>query len=148
MMATWHNWLSYIGDNLEAAAKGEDRLEFWDHIVSHLEGGSGSKFVTGWISTFSVFSSQGQWFGEPFDNKSQVLPPGVKSPFPVVATNDLASGVAMLPVVLHDNGIQLNAYWFAGHISMSVSGEEDTVQPKTDWCIAHKIQPEAGCCLF
>ena len=56
-MAKWHKWLTYIGDNLVASAKGEERLEFWDCIVNHIEGGSGVHFVSGWISTFSVFSS-------------------------------------------------------------------------------------------
>jgi hypothetical protein len=66
LMAQWHSWLSVIGDNLLASVKGENRLEFWDKVCSNHGGGSGPSYISGWISTFSVFTEKGEFQGNCF----------------------------------------------------------------------------------
>jgi hypothetical protein len=54
-MLKWHGLLTVICDKLVRSAEGEPDLEFWDIIVNRMGGGSGPTYLSGWISTFSVF---------------------------------------------------------------------------------------------
>lgn len=61
LMEKWHGWLAYICDNLVVSANGGDCLEFWDKVACNCGGGSGPSFISGWLSTFAVFSAKGDW---------------------------------------------------------------------------------------
>lgn len=55
-MADWHDMLSTVIDNFVFNVQGHDTVEFWDHILSNEEGGSGCPDkLTGWATAFCFF---------------------------------------------------------------------------------------------
>ena len=138
-MEVWHGWLAHICDNLVASANGSPSMDFWDKVACHLGGGSGPSYISGWLSTFAVFNSKGEWQGEKTKFEGKFGQPDVDTGFPVIDTTDLPAGVTSVPVLVDDNGTEYDCFMFAGHIGYKTNEEKDTVIPRTDWCIATKL---------
>ena len=112
-------------------------MEFWDKVACHIGGGSGPSYISGWISAFAVFTSKGEWQGDktihnPLFHGGNATEYG----FPVIDTDDIPAGVTSVPVKVDDNGTLYDCHMFAGHIGYSVTSSNDTIIPRTDWCIA------------
>ena len=137
-MESWHSWLVHICDNLVASANGSPSMEFWDKICCHLGGGSGPSYISGWISTFAIFNSEGKFQGDKtsFQGRGE---PEVNTGFPVIDTSDLPAGITSVPVLVDDNGTEYNCFMFAGHMGYTSNEAKDTIIPRTDWCIATKL---------
>ncbi|KAJ6552859.1 hypothetical protein B0H19DRAFT_949997 [Mycena capillaripes] len=50
-----------------------DNLDFWGKVVCESVGGSGSRYWSGWITSFCVFSFEGKWQGPRLDTVSLVI---------------------------------------------------------------------------
>jgi hypothetical protein len=135
-MTKWHGWLSTICDNLIASASGSDTIEFWDHVVSHIGRGSAIHYLSGWLSTFTVFNSKGEWL-ENNEELKQTIEIGSEEVFyPIINDMIMAAGYSVVPVLFDDNGVKYDCQMFTGQISFDVTGDGDTIVPRSDWCIA------------
>jgi hypothetical protein len=54
-------------------------------------------------------------------------------------TGKFSSGICKVPITLHVAGQERECTMFAGQVARMQLGEhEDTVQPRTDWCIVEQ----------
>ena len=60
-MQQWHEWLAHILDQLVESVRGNPDLTFWETCIRYQPNGSGPGYLSGWMSTFNVFTSLGKW---------------------------------------------------------------------------------------
>jgi hypothetical protein len=116
----------------ETASNDEEREElkiFWTQIASY-RGGSGPKWLSGWITAFCPFNCDGEWIDKrcapgapppspPAGGKTRrsgfslVLDGEI---FPIVDSKKVPSGSLEVDVKLTDNGEEVDALLVAGHL--------------------------------
>ena len=138
-------------------AKGvEPDLEFWDKICDYRRGGSGPDYMSGWITAFCVWSSEGKWLGPPL---RPLEPPRVWRPlleldgvqYTTLDISDIPPGFCEVDVLLNDNGVKFNCMMVSGLVGTWVldsnalrrgqekeegrerEGERDKVTPFAAW---------------
>jgi len=133
-MSQWHELLAPVLDKFVESAGGKPDLKFWDRVCSHIGGGSGPSYLSGWITVFSVFTAKGEWQG----SRKSVNTWGedVKSPWPIIETGDLALGTISVPLLVDDNGVEYQTHMFAGQFGYDCVLDGKGIQPRSDWCIA------------
>lgn len=129
-MKAWLNLLRPILNEFVNCFKAKPSIEFWEKICSWKKRGSGSPILSGWITTFCVFSEKGQWQG---DLKTT-------SPWPSIDESDIPSGQVKVAVKVDDNGTEHNCEIIAGH-NRIILVNKHTLQPGLGW-ILQKIQPQ------
>lgn len=130
-MTAWHQLLAPVLDEFVKSASGDPSIAFWDRVCSHHGGGSGPSYLSGWVTVFAVFNSDGEW--QP--NRSQV-------PYPMIDFDSLPVGVVSVPVLVDDNGTQYDTQLLGGQFAFEEAGSEGVaIQPRTDWCIAYLGKP-------
>ncbi|CAM9612750.1 unnamed protein product [Ectocarpus sp. 12 AP-2014] len=66
VMEVWVGYLRKVCDGFVESAEHPDStetLQFWDKVVSHIGGGSGVSYITGWLSAFACFNKDGKFMG-------------------------------------------------------------------------------------
>ena len=132
----WADMLEKVVIQFVNARKGSPDMSFWNRICSNLGGGSGPRYLSGWITTFCVFNNDGKWQDDQYD----IVNCGKEtmSEFPIVNTNDIPSGYVTVPVKIDDNGIaEYYSIVFAGHMS-TAKVDDITIQPHLSWVMALK----------
>ncbi|KAF9563403.1 hypothetical protein EC968_004857 [Mortierella alpina] len=125
----------------------QETKDFWQRIASYSGGGSGPTYLSGWITAFLFFDADGKslhemthsddWTGQP------VLGLSLEgATFHVVDTSDIPPAYADVPVLLDDNGVEVNTTMVAGLMGIRVSGKNDIVQPQAAWWIAEDLPQE------
>ncbi|CBJ33385.1 conserved unknown protein [Ectocarpus siliculosus] len=64
VMEVWVGYLRKVCDGFVESAEHPDStetLQFWDKVVSHIGGGSGVSYITGWLSAFACFNKDGKF---------------------------------------------------------------------------------------
>lgn len=118
LMCTWHALLKPILLEFVQSANGKPNIDFWDRICHKKGGGSGPRYLGGWITAFCRFSEKGDWQGGD-----------------VINDNDVPVGYVSVPVTVDDNGQIYKTRMFAG--SLAAERVDDyTLAPRSDWCIA------------
>ncbi|KAG0338179.1 hypothetical protein BG000_004414 [Podila horticola] len=115
----------------------EETKDFWMRISQREFGGSGPSYISGWITAFCFFSSEGVSL---YKNNY-----GVKlgdTAFHHVQTDDIPMGYADVPVLLDENGRETKAVMVAGLVGIRVTGNHDTVQPQPAWWISEDASEE------
>eukprot|EP00121_Abeoforma_whisleri_P000143 Awhi_evm1s129 len=132
LMTKWHGFLVPVLDELVSASAGNPDVDFWSRICHYSGGGSGPRYLSGWISSFSVFSARGQWQGDRLAKHD-----GVNQSFPLIETGDITSGLVTVPVLIDDNGKQYNSQMFAGSFAsnLDVNQKGSKISPSLDWAI-------------
>ena len=136
VMKEWVELLTVVLDKFVETKCGVDNMEFWDRICHYLEGGSGPTYLSGWITTFAVFNKDRKWQGYRRNIRGKVA----KVAWPAIDTQDLPPGAAAVPVLIDDNGTKYDGHMMAGHFAYD--GNDTTIQPRADWCIAVDLKPE------
>jgi hypothetical protein len=122
-----------------ASAKGTPDLEWWKRVCSHHGNGSGPRYLSGWITSFCAFSTEGKWVGNQkavrgnwgSDNYCDVnsyAPEG----WIIINTNDIPTGSVNCDVELDDNGTTYQCELLAGH-SGSAALNKTTLTPHVSW---------------
>lgn len=139
LMTTWKNILVPILDQFITASRGSIDLSFWDRICSHIPGGSGPSYISGWITAFTCFGIEGNWQAKMVTGES----------WPRIDTNEVNIGFISVPFDLDDNGVEYKAMFFSGHIFHSFVNN-NTVQPRLDWIMTlvdeDQIEKATGGC--
>ncbi|KIK52327.1 hypothetical protein GYMLUDRAFT_64278 [Collybiopsis luxurians FD-317 M1] len=145
---------------------GEQNLEFWQKVAHYHGGGSGPRYLSGWITAFCVFNEDGIWIGNP---------PGTKLPdasssiehksssrrrsliiddayYHRLNTNNIPAAYADVDVKLGDNGDLFDTIMVAGLVGMHVcdtgdttlseTGQKDLLKPMPGWWIFIKRDPD------
>jgi len=134
LMTKWQGMLAPVLDKFVQSRVGQADVKFWDNVCCHTGGGSGPTYLSGWVTTFCVFTAEGCWQG----GHMEAWKSGrrVKSNWPIIDTNDLPIASVMVPVLVDDNGREYQTKMFAGQFAYDVLGDATTIQPRSDWCIA------------
>ena len=145
----WVEILLPILEQFHETSKGNIDVEFWKKICSYYSEGSGSDYVSGWITVFCVFGDKGRWQGEigtsfermvckegyPRNIPSSWEKQKIVSEYPRIDTDDIPSGYVTMPIIIDDNGMEHKSIMFAGHMLSERLGE-NSFAPKLTWAIA------------
>jgi len=132
-MEKWSALLKPILEQFIMARRGKPDLDFWKNVCSHHPNGSGPKYISGWITAFTVFTEKGLYRGD--DN---MLPRQQgKSVYPVIDTNKIASGRIQVDVLVNDNGTKHSCEIVAGHQYIVVTNQH-SLQPGVGWMLFKK----------
>ena len=159
LMTEWCALLAPVLDQFVLSAEGKPDLAFWDRICHHHGGGSGPRYLSGWITVFACFQKDGKWQGKvPFkkphdqfgfnrDGREYVDTGEPREcDYPFINTNDLPIGALSVPVLVDDNGVEYNTHMVAGQFAFEIvddeEGHHDTIRSRTDWCIAYDVDKQ------
>ncbi|KDO25409.1 hypothetical protein SPRG_09351 [Saprolegnia parasitica CBS 223.65] len=139
-MQQWTAMLAPILDQFVAAAKSQADVAFLDRICSHEGGGSGPRYLNGWISVFCVFNDEGKWQGDKYDKCCNASPIRmiVMYDFPLVDMQDILPGYLTVDVTTDDNGTECKALMFAGHMAYCIGDDKASIAPSLSWAMALK----------
>ncbi|CAL8075332.1 unnamed protein product [Orchesella dallaii] len=156
----WYELLHPIIKKFVAAKKGKNSPKFWRAIVDRYAG-SGFDYISGWITAFCVFDSEGNWQRRLFNrrgktplqnwlrsNQTGTISSGndnrerwLSNPgkWPEIDMKDIPSGVVEVDVKIDDNGREYESLMFAGHMAAEVMEDNGlTLKPSLGWAIALK----------
>ena len=145
----WAAMLRPILSRFVRAFDGKPDVDFWNRVCHYDFQGSGPTYLSGWITAFCVWSSEGKWQGLPLSGPSKnifgetvselVLD---KVSYPVIDSDDVPVGYCEVDVKLDDNGEVLSCMMVSGHLAYSVEGKKkDTVRPLASWFMFVKGEP-------
>jgi len=139
-------------------------IDFWQRVAHYSGGGSGPRYLSGWISAFSFWNAKGECLREVgllstlLTGRGPKRFLGMETPklrignvvFHRVSVNDLANGWISVPVILEINGASFPTTMIAGVVAIetSESGNElegggkavDTLQPAVGWWIFERSE--------
>lgn len=137
----WASMLKKITGQLIRTSRNEIDLEFWSQICHYTSGGSGPRYLSGWITAFCVFDGKGNWqatnFSIPVRHMRNPINPPVLE-FPVIDTNDIPPGYITVDVTVDDNGREYKTLMFAGHMGYDIVHQGKGIAPKLAWAMALK----------
>ncbi|EFA84905.1 hypothetical protein PPL_01898 [Heterostelium album PN500] len=141
-MSKWTAMLNPVLDKFLESVRGKPDTNWWNQIANHIGGGSGPRYLSGWITVFNVFSPKGKWFGDdkrkkPNGKSFDIMGLGLfdhRSDWPLVDTNDIAPGYSQLDITLNDHGTPRKAKMFAGHYTVKVQNK-NTLIPQLNWSL-------------
>lgn len=146
----WYNLLVPVISRFVTAfddPSSEANLDFWQKIAHRSGGGSGPRYLSGWITAFCFWGEQGQ------DLRGKAIMHYGRGPsqelsldgvlYHHVDMDDVPPGWAAVPVKVDDNGYEYRARMISGSVGIRVSssGEptadgsvgKDTLQPEVGW---------------
>jgi hypothetical protein len=135
-MKKWYNMLEPVIDNFIQSINKNPNIEWWNKICSHHGGGSGPRYISGWLSTFCVFSEEGIWLGDRLQIKN--WNGTITSQWPIINTNNIPTGYVKVPLKIDDNGKTYDSIMVAGHIGYKINENNCALQPSLDWFIGLK----------
>lgn len=119
-------------DNIDVTSRGGGI-----QVLSHKSYGSGSSYITGWVSAFTCFDRNGKFIGR----KREVEEMGqtVITEFPLIDSGDICDNIVTVPVKIDDNGVEYNGMLFTGQVVFEAERDKTdaypTVRPRNDWCM-------------
>ncbi|EFA76427.1 hypothetical protein PPL_10192 [Heterostelium album PN500] len=135
LMSKWSAMLLPVLDKFIESVQKKPDLNWWNRIADHVSGGSGSTWLSGWITVFTVFSIDGKWYG---DDKHQSCWSGqdFHTEWALVETNDVATGFVEVEVIIVNNLIEHNAKLIGGHYTAKIYDNNQTLVPQLNWFMA------------
>ncbi|KAG5179161.1 hypothetical protein JKP88DRAFT_327349, partial [Tribonema minus] len=116
LMAEWSGLLAPILEQFNLSAQGKPSTDFWSKVCHHIGGGSGPRYLSGWVTAFAVFNEKGEWQPE----------------WPFVDTSDIPSGTVSVPVTVDDHGTEYKTTLTAGHFGCTIV-DGTGLQPALHW---------------
>ena len=126
---TWYHLLRPIISRFVTAydnPNAPENLEFWNKVAHRIGGGSGPRWLSGWITAFCVFDKQGQWQGGKLAEEQHGSTPYPTLPYPRVDSDDIPCGYTCVDVKLDDNGALFDTMFVAGLIGSQICSAEQT----------------------
>lgn len=123
----WSKVLEFVMQNFVSAFNGSVDVDFWNRIAHITGGGSGPRYIEGWVLALLGFGEKGEYLLQ--DLKSIKA----TNKFGRLDTNKVPPSVVAVPVKIDDNGKEHNTKFFAGAMLASFDGK--TISPTLDWAI-------------
>ncbi|KAI0780155.1 hypothetical protein C8Q74DRAFT_1316519 [Fomes fomentarius] len=152
--AQWAAMLRPIVYRFVKAFDGEPDLVFWSHIVNRVDRLCGYDMLSGWITAFCVWDSEGKWLARhrkaPSDAMGSVMTDDGRSymgpaymldgvPYFSLHMDDIPAGCSEVDVLIEDTEYTMVAGNVASRMSASDtsalegSGALDTLSPASHW---------------
>jgi hypothetical protein len=144
----------------------EDVKSFWNRIFSEFDMGSGPTYMTGWITAFGFWDSEGKCLYNPSPSSwlDKHLPPLTLDgmTYQTMDRDTIPSGFCTVPVHVDDNGEKIEAEMLAGSVGYDwsssggevadSSGEQGTaqavegkaLQEPMERLVLDTVQPRSG----
>ncbi|KAG0203758.1 hypothetical protein BGX28_004074 [Mortierella sp. GBA30] len=137
---TWRNLLQPVLTGFVKTFSdpdGQETKNFWQTIAHYTDEGCGTRYLSGWITSFLFFDEHGKSLYETTDDwiEQQLYRLG-NATFHLVKTSDIPAASADVPVLLNDNDEKIKIVMIAGLLGTRVSGKNHRVQPQAAWWIA------------
>jgi len=139
----WAGMLRPIFTRFVRAFDGKPDIDFWSRVCRHHPQGSGSDILSGWITAFCVWSSEGEWQGPSFSKPSRTIELDWETvselvldnvSYAIIECDDVPEGFCEVDVKLDDNGEMFPCMMVSGHLAYSVEGEKkDKIRPFPSW---------------
>ncbi|PVH74854.1 hypothetical protein DL98DRAFT_385132, partial [Cadophora sp. DSE1049] len=121
----------------------EETKDFWQKIAHRSGGGSGPSYLSGWITAFCFWGSDGRSFFQAGYNPGDKPEMGsMRRPTPVLQLDDaryhrietdaVPPGWASVPVKLNDDGIETDCVMMAGLVGTKYSSSGQELHRKTE----------------
>ena len=160
-MTMWHSKLAVVLDNFLSSRKGKPDLHFWDTVALDFGGGSGPSYLTGWVTTFSLFNSNGNVVGrtppprgyDPLGWTEEVKEWGGEKWW-YIDSEKIAENVISVPITVDDNGVAYSTRMFIGQLMsefeegldregnekemlerQGINGTKNVLTPRTDYAL-------------
>ncbi|KJA17704.1 hypothetical protein HYPSUDRAFT_46029 [Hypholoma sublateritium FD-334 SS-4] len=140
----WARLLRPIFDRFVSAFDGDHDVDFWNKVSVHYSLGSGTRFLSGWITAFCVWDSEGQWQGEPSTEPIVRFGSTHFHPrreidnvlYPSIDTQNIPMGFCQVDVKVNDDYGSTECVMMSGHMATLVEGQHrDMVKPLPSWFI-------------
>ena len=122
----WGEMLKNVLDEFVAASEGRPNIDFWSRVCHFSGGGSGPSYLSGWLTAFCVWGTDGTWYGDRQNGDSI---------YPKIDVQDIPHGFSKVPVIVDDNGTEYKTMMFAGHSGYMVE-EKNRIVFQPTWSIA------------
>lgn len=132
LMTKWTQILFPVLDKLVETAQNKPDIEWWNRIAHEKGGGSGPTYLTGWITTFCVFTDEGKYQGN--KRSTTTMRYTIESEWPLIDTQNIPRGYVNVPITVDDNGIIYKTELYAGHMSAIIE-TETTIKPSVNWAL-------------
>lgn len=106
-----------------------DRLRVWWNRISHYHGGSGTQYVSGWITVFCIMNNDPKT-GQFVWNGNQRYKEWLK-----IDLDALSPGFVSVPLKWNDNGYELTSEVLAGSMAYRDTVKDRTVSPQPMWFV-------------
>lgn len=128
MLSDWADALEPVLAQFVKAFEGEVDAEFWNKIAFKKPWGSGSYYLSGWITVLIGFDDQvRKIFYTEKEKKS-------REGYGKVDSKDVPSGFLEVPVLIDDNGKKYKTNFVAGCFLNVVPGD-GTIRTRLDWAL-------------
>jgi hypothetical protein len=126
-LSEWSKVLALVLDQFVAAFEHEIDADFWNRVAHITGGGSGPRFLAGWVLAFVGFSDQGHYI------LNSVETIKTSKEFGHLDTNDVPTATVQVPVKIDDNGRDYDVIFYAG--PMLATFTNGTVSAALDWAL-------------
>eukprot|EP01127_Copromyxa_protea_P014547 TRINITY_DN407_c0_g1_i1.p1 TRINITY_DN407_c0_g1~~TRINITY_DN407_c0_g1_i1.p1 ORF type:complete len:349 (-),score=57.76 TRINITY_DN407_c0_g1_i1:87-1133(-) len=123
----WSTVLGSVLDHFVDAFDGNIDKDWWNSIAHRTGGGSGPRYLEGWILAFSPWNDAGHFV---LDTVEQCK----KGIYGRMNTVDVPSCAVQVPVTIDDNGVEYKTNFYAGLLSTQLV-EADTLAPNVGWVL-------------
>ncbi len=126
----WADVLEYVLQHFIDAFDGKiDKSGFWNRVAHQTGGGSGPRFLEGWILAFYPFNDSGKYCLNDIDS----IRAGER--FGKINTSDVSPSVVSVPVTIDDNGREYKTKFITGLISGRTDKNETALRPNIGWAL-------------
>ncbi|KDR78612.1 hypothetical protein GALMADRAFT_277996 [Galerina marginata CBS 339.88] len=146
----WASLLRPILKRFVSAFDGKPDVDIWGKVCHFHSWGSGPTWLSGWITAFCAWSSEGKWQGPPVSGS----PPTWTSrgsfrlklddvTYMIIDDSGIPPGFCEVDVELNDNGECFDCMMVSGHLASQVVGEtRETLKPLPTWFMFIKEECE------
>jgi hypothetical protein len=128
-LATWSEVLAFVLDEFVRSAEGNPDRDFWNRIATITGGGSGPRWVEGWILAFIGFNDKTEYILPDLEEIKKT------NCFGQLNTNDVPNATVEVPVTIDDNGVEYKTIFYAGFHAASYNEAEHSIKPSVDWAL-------------
>jgi len=127
-LSKWSVVLQSVLDKFVDAFNGKVDVNFWNGIAYRTGGGSGPRYLQGWILAFIPFNDVGKYI---LNDMTTIMTAGK---YGKVDTNDVPTSAVEVPVTIDDNGTIYQTIFYGGAI-VSKKFDAETIGTSLDWVL-------------
>jgi len=125
-------WSEVLGNTLDQfvnAYQGKRDTDWWNRIATKTGGGSGPRYLEGWILSFIPWTEEGRMVLNPLSKIKSTKSYGKMD------TNEIPVSAVDVPVTIDDNGHVYHTKFLAGAYLSSYDKQANTMSPALDWAM-------------
>jgi len=128
-LSSWSEVLGYVLDQFVASYQGKVDKDFWNRIAHKTGGGSGPRYLEGWILAFVPWTDGGSYILNSLETIKST------NSYGKMDTNDIPVSAVEVPVKIDDNGTEYDTVFYAGALLPSYDASKNTMKASLDWAL-------------